>query len=317
MSELAIETNQLRKEFGRKVAVAGLTLQVQRGEVFGFLGPNGAGKTTSIKMLLGLTERTSGSATLLNMPLGHRPTRERIGYLPEHFRFYHWLRADEFLHLQGRLYGIDTPTRNRIVPQLLERVGLGANVDTKLAAFSKGMTQRIGLAQALMNEPELVFLDEPTSGLDPMGRRLVRDIIGELRDQGTAVFVNSHLLSEIEKTCDRVAFIQNGTVVETFALAELEQGAIEVRLRVGTVSAELRHYLQSIATQLQTINATTLQFKLQDEQCLPEIAGWLANHSVPLYEMTPERRSLEDRFIEMMGEITPSRPVASTEATTA
>jgi ABC-2 type transport system ATP-binding protein len=190
------------------VAVADLTLLVGRGEVFGFLGPNGAGKTTSVKMLLGLTNPTAGSATLLGHPLGDRQARAKIGFLPEHFRFHEWLKAAEFLDLHGRLYGMSRAGRAAVIPDLLELVGLGHRAETKLSAFSKGMLQRIGLAQAMLNDPELVFLDEPTSGLDPLGRRLVRDIINGLRSEGTTVFLNSHLLSEIELTCDRVAFIR-------------------------------------------------------------------------------------------------------------
>ena len=197
MSEAAIATRGLRKEFGEKVAVADLTLQVEQGEVFGFLGPNGAGKTTSIKMLLGLTAPTAGEGYLLGQPLGDHRTRARIGFLPEHFRFHEWLTAAEFLDLHGRLYGMERSRRQEVIPDLLELVGLADRAGTRLSAFSKGMLQRIGLAQALLNDPALVFLDEPTSGLDPLGRRLVRNIINHLREEGTAVFLNSHLLGEI------------------------------------------------------------------------------------------------------------------------
>src|ERR1035437_7935127 len=184
----AIETNELRKVFGDNAAVKSLTLQIQQGEVFGFLGPNGAGKTTSIKMLVGLIAPTSGTACLLGVPLGNRITRARIGFLPEHFRFQDWLTAREFLVLHGNLYGMERSRLNTRVDQLLERVGLSGFRDKALVTFSKGMLQRIGLAQALLNSPGLVFLDEPTSGLDPVGRILVRDIIRELRKEGNCVF---------------------------------------------------------------------------------------------------------------------------------
>src|SRR5512147_518798 len=176
----AIKTEGLRKAFNDRAAVKGLTLQVQQGEVFGFLGPNGAGKTTSIKMLLGLIAPTSGSAFLLGAPIGHRPTRARIGFLPEHFRFQDWLTAREFLELHGQLLGMDAQDLKSRQEGLLERVGLSDLRNKQLRTYSKGMLQRIGLAQALLNRPTLVFLDEPTSGLDPVGRRLVRDIIHEL-----------------------------------------------------------------------------------------------------------------------------------------
>ena len=239
MSDLVIDTRGLRKEFGPKVAVADLTLNVRAGEVFGFLGPNGAGKTTSIKMLLSLTTPTAGEATLLGRPLGDRPARAKIGYLPEHFRFHEWLRADEFLNLHGELYGMDRAARGEAVPRLLKLVGLEDRAATKLGAFSKGMLQRIGLAQALLNDPALVFLDEPTSGLDPIGRRVVRDIITDLRQRGMAVFLNSHFLSEVEKTCDRVAFIRGGRVLQTSSLTEFEEEAMQVLVRVGQPTPEL------------------------------------------------------------------------------
>jgi len=197
MPDVAIKTEELRKVFGSRAAVKGLTLQVEQGEVFGFLGPNGAGKTTSIKMLLGLVKPTSGTAWLLGAPIGDRRTRARIGFLPEHFRFQNWLTACEFLTLHGELLGMDARELKTRLEELLERVGLSEFHDKQLRTFSKGMLQRIGLAQALLNRPALVFLDEPTSGLDPVGRRLVRDIIHELRAEGTCIFLNSHLLSEI------------------------------------------------------------------------------------------------------------------------
>src|SRR5918996_3961034 len=214
----AIKTEQLRKVFGEYAAVKGLTLQVEQGEVFGFLGPNGAGKTTSMKMLLGLVAPTSGSASLLGAPIGDLPTRAHVGFLPEHFRFQDWLTGREFLRLHGQLLGMESRDLQTRLEELLERVGLSPFGNKLLRTFSKGMLQRVGLAQALLNRPALVFLDEPTSGLDPVGRRLVRDVIRDVRAQGTSVFLNSHLLSEIEVTCDRVGFIQHGEVVRVLDL---------------------------------------------------------------------------------------------------
>src|SRR5229473_8333868 len=212
-SALAIRTRGLRKVFGGKVAVRNLTLDVPQGEVFGFLGPNGAGKSTSVKMLLGLVFPTSGEAEILGRPMGDVKVRSKVGFLPEHFRFYDWLTPAELLKLHGRLYGMSHATLRERVPALLDMVGLTPHREKQLRDFSKGMLQRIGLAQALIHEPELVFLDEPTSGLDPMGRRLVRDIIRAQRERGATVFLNSHLLSEVEITCDQVVFIKEGEVV--------------------------------------------------------------------------------------------------------
>ena len=188
-SDLAIRTRGLRKAFRGKVAVRNLSLDVPRGEVFGFLGPNGAGKSTSVKMLLGLVFPTSGEAQILGCPVGDVKTRSKVGFLPEHFRFYDWLTPTELLKLHGRLYGMSHAKLRERIPVLLDLVGLTPHRDKHLRDFSKGMLQRIGLAQALLNEPDLIFLDEPTSGLDPVGRRLVRDIIKAQRDRGATVLL--------------------------------------------------------------------------------------------------------------------------------
>src|SRR3989304_1187818 len=234
----AIQTDQVRKVFGDYAAVKGLTLQVKQGEVFGFLGPNGAGKTTSIKMLLGLISLTSGTASLLGKPLGNRDVMARIGFLPENFRFQEGLAANEVLFLHGQLLNMKTDELRSRIAELLERVGLSDYRNRQLRTFSKGMLQRIGLAQTLLNRPALVFLDEPTSGLDPVGRRLVRDIIHEVRAQGTCVFLNSHLLSEIEVTCDRVAFLPPVGVVRVLEMASLSIGQSMLTIRVNQLSAE-------------------------------------------------------------------------------
>jgi ABC-2 type transport system ATP-binding protein len=303
MAAPAIEIEHLRKEFGSKVAVDDLTLRVEAGEIFGFLGPNGAGKTTSIKMLLGLTRPTAGTARLLGEPLGHPATRSRVGFLPEHFRFHEWLTAAEFLNLHGRLYGMSTGEQAEAIPALLELVGLADRADTRLGAFSKGMLQRIGLAQALLNNPGLIFLDEPTSGLDPLGRRLVRTIIAGLRTEGTAVFLNSHLLSEIELTCDRVAFIRDGRVLRVATLAELEQESLRVRLRVGSPNQALLAGLARFGGEpVQDERSGIITLHLTGEEILPEMARWLVDAGHELYELSPQRLSLEERFIQIVGE---------------
>lgn len=303
MTTAAIETQNLRKEFGQKVAVADLTLEVERGEIFGFLGPNGAGKTTSVKMLLGLTAPTAGEAALLGRPLGDRATRARIGFLPEHFRFHEWLTAVEFLDLHGRLYGMAKGERTAVIPDLLQLVGLADRADTRLAAFSKGMLQRIGLAQALLNNPELVFLDEPTSGLDPLGRRLVRTIINGLRKKGTAVFLNSHLLSEIELTCDRVAFIREGRILRVAPLEELRKEGVQVRLRVGQPTPALVERLGDFGNGVVLEKGSgEITLNLAQEADLPRLAQWLVEAGYNLYELSPQRLSLEERFIQIVGE---------------
>ena len=302
-ADLAIDARQLRKEFGTKVAVEDFTLEVDRGEVFGFLGPNGAGKTTAVKMLLSLFRPTAGTATLLGAPLGDRATRSRIGFLPEHFRFHEWLQAAEFLDLHGRLYGMSPNDREEIVPKLLEMVGLGRRADTRLSAFSKGMLQRIGLAQALLNKPDLVFLDEPTSGLDPLGRRLVRDIIKDLRVQGITVFLNSHLLSEIELTCDRVAFIRQGKILRVASLDELAQENVQINLRVGDPRQDILEGLGQFGADVRFDESEgIIHLSLRDDEQIPELVNWLVSQGQAVYEISPQRLSLEERFLQIVGD---------------
>jgi ABC-2 type transport system ATP-binding protein len=301
MPSAAIETEGLRKVFGDRAAVKGLTLQVERGEVFGFLGPNGAGKTTSMKMLLGLVAPTSGTASLLGAPIGDLATLARIGFLPEHFRFQDWLTAREFLFLHGELLGMEARDLQSRLEELLERVGLTPFRDKQLRTFSKGMLQRIGLAQALLNRPGLVFLDEPTSGLDPVGRRLVRDIIHELKEQGTCVFLNSHLLSEIEITCDRVAFIQHGEVVRVIELASLDKNISLVTIRAAGLSSESLTGLARWGENIQTNNGQ-VTMTIRNESDLPEITRYLVEQNAEVYAITPNRVSLEEIFVQTVGE---------------
>jgi ABC-2 type transport system ATP-binding protein len=296
----AIETNQLRKVFGDNAAVKSLTLQVQQGEVFGFLGPNGAGKTTSIKMLLSLIAPTSGSANLLGATLGDRAVRARIGFLPEHFRFHDWLSADEFLTLHGKLYGMSDLELRQRINELLEMVGLAPFRDKQLRTFSKGMLQRIGLAQALLNNPDLVFLDEPTSGLDPVGRRLVRDIIHDLRRKGTCVFLNSHLLSEIEVTCDRVAFIKHGEVIQVVELKTLEDVKASVTIRARGISSEAIAGLSQWGQDVR-VDGEHISMAIANETALPDITRYMVAQGADVYAVTPQRLSLEELFIQIVG----------------
>ena len=300
MTVAAIETEQLRKVFGDNTAVKGLTLRVAQGEVFGFLGPNGAGKTTSMKMLLGLVSPTSGSASLLGAPIGDRPTLARVGFLPEHFRFQEWLTAAEFLQLHGELLGMEKQAVKARCHELLERVGLTAFRNKLLRTFSKGMLQRIGLAQALLNHPALVFLDEPTSGLDPVGRLLVRDVIHELRAEGTCVFLNSHLLSEIEVTCDRVAFIRHGEVVRILDLASLDKNKSVVTIRASGLTPVIVSELARWGDNVQA-NGEHVTLTIHDESNVPEINRYLVAQGADVFAITPARRSLEEIFIETVG----------------
>jgi ABC-2 type transport system ATP-binding protein len=252
-------------------------------------------------MLLGLVAPTSGTASLLGAPIGDIATRARVGFLPEHFRFQDWLTAREFLLLHGQLLGMEARDLHSRQEELLERVGLSPFGDKLLRTFSKGMLQRIGLAQALLNHPALVFLDEPTSGLDPVGRRLVRDIIRELKEQGTCVFLNSHLLSEIEVTCDRVAFIRHGEVVRVIELSALDQNLSLLTIRTRGLTPEALSGLARWGQNIQSVNGQ-VTMTISDEQALPQITRYLVAQNAEVYAITPNRMSLEEIFIETVGE---------------
>jgi ABC-2 type transport system ATP-binding protein len=295
-----IETHALRKQFGSTVAVADLSLHVSAGEIFGFLGPNGAGKTTSIKMLLALVEPTSGTGQLMGAPLGDRAARARIGFLPEHFRFHDTLTATELLRFHGRLYGLRGVTLDARIDQLLTRVDLVDAADRPLHGYSKGMAQRVGLAQALLNEPQLVFLDEPTSGLDPLGRLLVRSIIDELRADGVAVFLNSHLLGEVELTCDRVAFVKRGRVVAERSLATRAE-TLDLELRVTPVAVAILEGLSRFGTKVLQPQPDLIALQTTDA-AVPAIVSWLVQQGVQIHAVQPRRKSLEDVFLEVMGD---------------
>src|SRR5205085_2553446 len=217
----AIHCIELSKRFGSTVALSGLTMTVPRGEVFGFLGPNGAGKTTAVKLLLGLLEPTAGEGWVLGRPIGEVVTRRRVGYLPELFRYQPWLRGGEVLQVHCELARLPRATWRDEIARVLLVAGLSDRAEDRVRTYSKGMQQRLGLAAALLGAPELVFLDEPTSALDPVGRHDVREIIRGLTEGGTAVFLNSHLLTEVEMVCDRVAVVDRGRVIATGTLDEL------------------------------------------------------------------------------------------------
>jgi ABC-2 type transport system ATP-binding protein len=296
----AIETNGLRKQFGEKVAVEDLSLTVPRGEVFGFLGPNGAGKTTSLKMLLGLVEATAGSATVLGAPLGDRATRARMGFLPEHFRFQDWLTGRELLRFHGRLYGTGRRRARSARRRAAHARGSARRRASRGQDLLQGHDATIGLAQALLAKPELVFLDEPTSGLDPLGRLLVRDIIHELKADGTTVFLNSHLLGEVEATCDRVVFVKAGRAVHELSLSG-DVAGLDVELKTGPLDDGACAALAELGAVQPGLDGC-VRMRVAALDVLPEIARRLVARGVALYEMKAARKSLEAWFLEVMGE---------------
>jgi ABC-2 type transport system ATP-binding protein len=308
-TELVISTAELRKTYGRRAAVEPLTMNVRRGEVFGFLGPNGAGKSTVVKMLTGLVRPSGGTALMLGQPIGHAEARRRVGYLPELFRFHDWLTGYEFLDLHGKLSGMTAGERRKRIPEVLELVGLAGREHERVRGYSKGMQQRVGLGQAIIHNPEVVFLDEPTSALDPLGRRDVRDIIRFLRSQGTTVFLNSHLLSEVESVCDRVAIMNRGQLVALGALSELLGGELVVDLVVTgsdeLISASLARIAPVRRFESLSDGRSALSIAVADDAAVACAVDALVASGVAIYSVTPRKPDLEDLFIRLVAEREP------------
>ena len=298
-SHPAIQTVNLSKKFGKTVALAGLSMTVPRGEVFGFLGPNGAGKTTSVKLLLGLLKPSGGEAWLLGRPIGDLDTRRKIGYLPELFRYQGWLSAREVLALHCELAPLPRSSWNDEITSALETVGLTDRAADRVGTFSKGMQQRLGLAAALLGEPELVFLDEPTSALDPVGRHDVREIIRGLASRGTAVFLNSHLLSEVEQLCDRVAVVDHGRVIASGTMDEL-LGGTAVKVRVSGLSPADVGKLSSFGDV--DDEGDQLTFTRLTPERVPDLVAEIVALGGRVYEVAPRHQTLEDRFLQLLEE---------------
>jgi len=279
-------------------ALESLCLQVEKGEVFGFLGPNGAGKTTTLKLLMNLLRPTAGSATILGEPIGSVTMRRRIGYLPENPYFYDYLTAEEFLLYVGRLFGLSWVESKRKVDLLLDSVGLAASRHLQLRKFSKGMLQRIGIAQAVLNDPEVVFLDEPMSGLDPLGRREVRLVISSLKDKGVTVFFSSHILSDVEALCDRVAIMNRGQLQAAGALHDILKVKIEGHEIILTGwASDFVAGLKGISDRLETIG-DRLHIRAGSSGQLEKILSYAIAQGAELISVNPIRSSLEDFFFQ-------------------
>lgn len=293
---VAISLSGVSKRYGDTLAVNHVSLSVSHGEVFGFLGPNGAGKSTIVKMILGLTYPTAGDIEVLGQPVGGLAARARVGYLPETFRFHEWLTASELLHFHARLARVPAAQRAGRVRELLELVGLKDRADDRLSTFSKGMMQRAGLAQALVGQPRLVILDEPTSALDPIGRRDVRDRIRELRELGVTVFLNSHLLSEVEQVCDRVAIINHGSIVAEGELDEL-LSVQEIEIRAGE-GAEATARATLGESGVRQVNGR-LRVRVANDAETARLVSRMVQAGVPLYDLQRVGDSLEDLFVRV------------------
>jgi ABC-2 type transport system ATP-binding protein len=295
----AVETVDLTKQYGHVRALDGLTMTVARGEVFGFLGPNGAGKTTVVKLLLGLARASGGSGRVLGAPLGDRPTRRRIGYLPELFRYQPWMRAREVLAFHCELARLPRTEWPAAIDSSLALVGLADRADDVVGTFSKGMQQRLGLGVAMLGTPELVILDEPTSALDPVGRNDVRAIIREARARGTTVFLNSHLLTEVERVCDRVAIVDHGRVVEEGRVDEV-LGDPGVRVQATGLDDAAFAELERFGPIRR--DGDWLSIQPFDPAAVPDLVEAIVGAGGRIHEVDAGRRSLEERFLALLAQ---------------
>ena len=286
----------LRKRYGRRTAVDGVSFSVGRGEVVGLLGPNGAGKTSVIKMLLGLVRPDDGEVLLLGRPVSDPRSRARVGYLPELFRYQPWLTPDEVLTLHVRLAGADVPAQER--RDSLEAVGLGGRGGDRVGGFSKGMQQRLGMAVALVARPELVVLDEPTSALDPLGRADVRDLLLALRERGVAVLLNSHLIGEVERVCDRVVILDRGRLAAQGSLAEL-LGQREVRMHLTGLTPAGEARLQAAGPVEREGDWRTVALPAEGAT-VPDLVADLVALGVRVHAVEPGRISLEERLLGIL-----------------
>lgn len=296
-SDWAIDLTQVDKMYKGKIhALRGIEMRVRRGEVFGLLGPNGAGKSTLVKILMTVISPTKAEGTVLGMPVGHKPTLGRLGYLPEHHRFPEYLTGGQVVDFYGALAGVPGVERRKRAPELLELVGMREWANTRVKQYSKGMRQRIGIAQALINDPDLVVLDEPTDGVDPVGRRDIRGMVQQLKEKGKTVFLNSHLLSELEMVCDRVAILVQGKVSSQGTIDELTKESrrytIQVRGEAPAWAAEQGLRIAGTAN-----GATTLVQPTDDADAVQGVIDRLRGEGRVVLSVTPVRESLEDLFM--------------------
>ena len=309
--QAAIRTHNLTKDYQVGFwrprpyrALDALSIEVAPGDVFGFLGPNGAGKTTTLKLLMQLVFPTSGDAEILGRPVGDVAVRRRIGYLPENPYFYDHLTAEELLTYYASLFGMASADRQRRVTAMLDRLGIGAERRLQLRKFSKGMLQRVGLAQALLNDPEVIFLDEPMSGLDPLGRRDVRALMLELRDQGRTIFFSSHILSDAETLCSQVAIVARGRLAGSGRLADFREFAVQGwELVVSGVSAATLDRVRPRVRRVTPITGDRFAIDLAADARPEELLTELTAAGATLVSLNPLRETLEDLFIRRVAAV--------------
>ena len=338
MDAPAIDLHDVAKVYPRGVhALRGVAMQARPGEIFGLLGPNGAGKSTLVKIMMTVVRPTRASGTLLGQPIGHKPTLARVGYLPERVRFPPYLSGRQAVEFFAALAKVDRRTRRRRAAELLALVGLEGWADAKIGTYSKGMQQRVGLAQALANDPELVLLDEPTEGLDPVGRREIRELLAKLRDQGKTVFLNSHLLGEVERVCDRVAILLAGKVVRQGTIEELTAGSEHYEIELGNGDGPTLR--QAIRTALgwepavspaspaaanpatesgklpsgetAELAGTTLRIITGNPRRIQPVIDALRRGGLVIHAVRPVRQTLEDFFIQTVSDLRPEGSAAA------
>lgn len=297
---MIIETTALTKQYKGQGGFKDISLSVKEGEVFGFLGRNGAGKSTFVRTLLGLLHVESGKGSLLGQPIGHIETRKQIGYLPELFQFHLWLTGYELLFHHGLLYKMDKSVIRERIPKVMETVGLTGHENKRIKNYSKGMKQRIGLAVTLLSDPKLLFFDEPTSALDPLGRKNVRDIILQLKKEGKTIFLNTHLLNEVEMVADRIAIIDKGHLIKTGVIEELSQSGVlcEIGNMNESLAAALRKYDPALELNLIETGLNRIELSHIEDKLLPNIAKTIIDHKGALYSMKRKESILEDLFIK-------------------
>jgi ABC-2 type transport system ATP-binding protein len=317
VDELAIDLQGVSKSYPGVEALRDVVMQVRDGEIFGLLGPNGAGKSTLVKILLTIVRPARCRGTMLGRPIGHRPTLEKVGYLPEAARFADYLTGAQVLDFIGGLHRVPAGKRRSRGAKLLEIVGLKDWANRRLKTYSKGMKQRLGIAQALINKPSLVILDEPTDGLDPVGRREVADVLRELRRRGTTVFLNSHLLGEAERLCDRVAILSRGEVVRQGTVAELTREGRSYEVHVEGALPEVPSVLELVDTLGGSIafepgkGATVIKLPTARSQLMQPVIDELRRFGITIDAIVPIRQSLEDYFIDVVKPPPPLSPVGS------
>jgi ABC-2 type transport system ATP-binding protein len=307
MSLIAIETIGLTKvyttSFGRRKveALSGLNLNVPEGTIFGFLGPNGAGKTTLIKLLLGIIFPTSGSAKILGEEINDYKVKSKIGYLPENHKYPAYLTGGEVLQFFGKLSGLDGIELEKKIDEMLELVQMTKWKKSKVKTYSKGMMQRLGLAQAMINDPDLIFLDEPTDGVDPLGRKDIRDILIELKNRRKTIFLNSHLLSEVEMITDSVAILNKGILLREGTVKELTEKKEEYKISVeGSIEALPAEVKKDV--NFTSIDGGYYSFKVANTQDLNHILDLLRNNGIIIKEMVQQKNTLEEMFISLINE---------------